>query len=379
MDVLIFKMLRNQFNNRLLLNSFVVSLLFLSPLSSKSQVVVEAAIDSVEMLMGEQVHVTVTVTMKNGKKAEFPVFKPAQQLIPGIEVLKSQELGVKERDNGFVDRQVVYTLTSFDDTLYYLPPFVVKVDGKSYKSESLALKVVGIEVDTTHVDTFFGPKNVQDNPFQWSEWSLLFWLSVVAMLLMIICFFVYQLLRDNKPIISHIHIVSRLLPHQKAMKEIEQIKADRMQNSENAKEYYTRLTDTLRKYIEERYGFCAMEMTTGEIIDRLERVFSEEKQTADIMKQELYQLFTTADLVKFAKYSTLINENDANLVSAIDFINQTKLENIPARETLKPQLTEADQRTIKTRRWLKILIVVIAVGCIALLVEVIYGLYQLLN
>ena len=35
-------------------------------------------------------------------------------------------------------------------------------------------------------------------------------------------------------------------------------------------------------------------------------------------------LFQTADLVKFAKYNTLINENDANLVNAIEFINQTK-------------------------------------------------------
>lgn len=34
----------------------------------------------------------------------------------------------------------------------------------------------------------------------------------------------------------------------------------------------------------------------------------------------------TADLVKFAKYSTLINENDMNLVNAIEFINQTKQE-----------------------------------------------------
>ncbi|MGC8000687.1 hypothetical protein, partial [Salmonella enterica] len=63
--------------------------------------------------------------------------------------------------------------------------------------------------------------------------------------------------------------MKRLLPHQKAMKEIEQIKADKMVASEDQKEYYTKLTDTLRKYIEERYGFSAMEMTSSEIIARL--------------------------------------------------------------------------------------------------------------
>ena len=356
---------------------FIISSLYFN--YAVAQVTVEAAIDSIEMLIGEQVHVTVTATMKEGAKAEFPVFKPTQLLIPGVEVLKSSEQGVKSRDNGFVDRSVVYTLTSFDDTLYYLPPFVVKVDGKPYESKSLALKVVGIEVDTTHVEQFFGPKDVQDNPFQWSDWSLLFWLSVLTLVLMALGYYLYLRLRDNKPIITSIRIVKRLLPHQKAMKEIEQIKADKMQNAENPKEYYTRLTDTLRKYIEDRYGFNAMEMTSSEIIERLEKALTDDAQAAETMKQELRQLFTTADLVKFAKYSTMINENDANLVSAIDFINQTKLENVPTEEAVKPQLTEADQRTVKTRRTLKVVITVITVACVALLGYVFYGLYQLLN
>ena len=359
--------------------TFLFILLAAVVLTAKSQVTVEAAIDSIEILIGEQAHVTVTATMKEGAKAEFPVFKPTEQIIPGVEVLKSTEVGVKGRDDGFVDRQVVYTLTSFDDTLYYLPPFVVKVDGKPYKSKSLALKVVGIEVDTTHAEKFFGPKDVQDNPFQWSDWSLLFWLSVLLLLLLAVCYYLYVRLRSGKPIMTRIRIVKRLLPHQKAMKEIEQIKADKMQNSENAKEYYTKLTDTLRKYIEDRYGFNAMEMTSSEIIERLERALNDDAKAADTMKQELRQLFTTADLVKFAKYSTMINENDANLVSAIDFINQTKLENMPTEETVKPELTEADQRTVKTRRVLKAVITVILVGCTVLLGMICYGLYQLLN
>ena len=359
--------------------TLLLIILSVGTLVASAQVTVEAAIDSIVMLIGEQVHVTVTATMKEGSKVEFPVFKPMQQLIPGVEVLKSTELGTKGKDGGFVDRQVIYTLTSFDDTLYYLPPFVVKVDGKPYESKSLALKVVGIEVDTTRVDQFFGPKDVQDNPFLWSDWSLLFWLSVLMLVLMAVGYYLYMRLRDNKPIITHIRIVKRLLPHQKAMKEIEQIKADKMQNSENPKEYYTKLTDTLRKYIEDRYGFNAMEMTSSEIIERLEKALTDDTKDAATMKAELRQLFTTADLVKFAKYSTMINENDANLVSAIDFINQTKLEDMPTEETVKPELTEADQRTVKTRRVLKLVITLITVACVVLLVYVFYGLYQLLN
>ena len=94
-----------------------------------------------------------------------------------------------------------------------------------------------IEVDTTHAEQFFGPKDVQDNPFRWSDWSLSFWLSVALLILMAVVYYLYIRMRENKPIITHIRIVKKLLPHQKAMKEIEQIKADKMVSSENPKEY----------------------------------------------------------------------------------------------------------------------------------------------
>ena len=334
---------------------------------------VEASIDQIEMLVGEQAHVTLKAVAKENAKVEFPQFKPTEYVTPGVEVLACQPQEDKAADNGFVEKSMVYTLTSFDDTLYYIPPLTVKIDGKPYQSKSLALKVLTIEVDTAHAEKFFPPKGVQDNPFLWSEWSLIFWLSVLLLIVSAITYYLYVRLRDNKPIITHIRIVKKLLPHQKAMKEIEQIKADKMVTAENSKEYYTKLTDTLRKYIEERYGFSAMEMTSSEIIEKL--MATQDQKALD----ELRELFTTADLVKFAKYSTLINENDKNLVSAIDFINQTKLENVPTEETVKPQLSEEDQRSMKTRRVLKAVITGLLIVCALLLVYVVYATYQLIN
>lgn len=142
--------------------------------------------------------------------------------------------------------------------------------------------------------------------------------------------------------------------------------------SENQKEYYTRLTDTLRKYMEERFGFNAMEMTSGEIIARLQEV--EDKKMID----ELRDLFTTADLVKFAKYKSLINENDANLVNAIEFINTTKQENQPTTERIEPQLTEKDKRSMRSRTVLKIAVSVLIIAMVVLLGYVFYRLYLLI-
>ena len=235
----------------------LVILLIPSVLASFAQANVEAKISPIEMMIGEQAQVTISVTADENAKVEFPTFKPRQMLVPGVEVLDTQSP---------TNHELILTLTSFDGNLYHFPPFKVKVNGKELKTADLALKVIEVEVDTTKMDQFFGPKDVQDVPFQWSDFSLSFWLSVLLLVLIAFNYYLYLRLRDNKPIITHIKIVKRLLPHQKAMKEIEQIKADKMVSSENQKEYYTKLTDTLRRYIEERYGFSAMEMTSTEII-----------------------------------------------------------------------------------------------------------------
>ena len=341
--------------------------LIFNVLIALAQASVEAKINPIEMMIGEQATVTLTVQADENAKVEWPVFQPRQVLVPGVEVLSTHTANTNA-----TGPTMTLTLTSFDGNLYHLPPFKVKVNGKEVQSADLALKVVEVEVDTTQMNKFFGPKDVQDNPFQWSDWSMPFWLSVLMLVLIALGYYLYLRLRDNKPVIAHIKIVRRLLPHQKAMKEIEQIKADKMVSSENQKEYYTKLTDTLRKYIEERYGFSAMEMTSSEIIDRL--MSTGDQQSLD----ELRQLFTTADLVKFAKYSTMINENDANLVSAIDFINQTKLENQPVEEVQKPQLSEADQRTQKERRVLKGVIWTVTTVIIGLFCYIVWSVWQLL-
>ena len=329
-----------------------------------AQAGVEATIAPIEMMIGEHARLTLNVQAREGAAIEFPSLKPRQELVQGVEILNVEQPS---------PTTLVILLTAFDGKLYYLPPLKVKVDGKEVAAKSLALKVNEVEVDTTQMNQFFGPKDVQDNPFSWDDWKQPFWLSLLALLLLAAGFWVWLRLRDNKPIIKHIRIIKRLLPHQKAMQEIEQIKADKMVSSENQKEYYTKLTETLRRYIEERYGFSAMEMTSSEIIERLTATADQQ------MMDELRQLFTTADLVKFAKYSTLINENDMNLVNAIDFINQTKIENQPTEETVKPELTREDIRTQKERRILKGVIAVVILSVTAIVCYTIYQIWQLIN
>lgn len=344
----------------------------LSGLAAQAQVQVESAIDSISILVGQQTHLVLSVTAPKNARLQMPRYKAQQMLTPGVEVIDDHQADTSEVDNNLVKVTRRYTLTSFDQRLYYLPPMTVKVNGKPYKSRSLALKVLTVDVDTLHLNKFYPPKDVQDNPFDWNEWSPIFYLSILLVLVLLAAYYLYLRMKDNKPILLPVKIVNRLLPHQKAMKEIEELKADRTATTENVKEYYTKLTDTLRKYIEERFGFNAMEMTSSEIIQRLRG--EQDQQKID----ELKMLFETADLVKFAKYSTLINENDLNLVNAVNFINSTKLDKPPVEEPAAPKLSEKDLRSMRSRKALKVSVICMVCGAAAILAYVIWQIWQLL-
>lgn len=352
--------------------SFVI-LLILSMLPIKAQVEVKTQIDSTEILIGQQAHITLDVTLKSGMKLVFPEFKPQQNITPGVEVVEQSVADTSSLGDDKLKISRVYTLTSFDENIYYIPAMNVKVDGKDYKSKELALKVLTVEVDTLHPEKFYPPKDVQNNPFKWEDWSTIFWMGMILTALVILAYYLYTRFKENKPIIAKVKFVKRLLPHQKAMNEIERIKADNLVSSDNQKEYYTQLTDTLRKYIEERFGFNAMEMTSSEIISSLKSHGDNE------MISELNQLFETADLVKFAKYSTLINENDNNLVNAIQYINSTKMEDQPQVERVEPVLTNQEKQDIRSRTILKWVIGILAVICLAILVYIIYNSAVLLS
>ena len=340
---------------------------------ASAQVSVQANMDSIEILIGEQAHMFVEVTAKKGAAISWPELKPNTNLVPGVEIVDVTNADTSALDNDMVKVVRKLTLTSFDNKLYPIPGMKVKVNGKQYTANTLALKVLTVDVDTVHPNQFYPPKDVQDNPFKWSDWSgviavgVLLWLLVVAMIYLLVR------LKQNKPIITHIRIVKRVPAHQKALNAIDKIKADHMQTSEDQKTYYTQLTDTLRQYIQERFGFSAKEMTSSEIIDRLQ---SNGDKT---MIDELRELFTTADLVKFAKHSTLINENDMNLVNAINFIDQTKVEGQPTEERIVPQLSENEQKQRSVRITIKGLLYGLVVMIVLAVAYVAYNLYSLLN
>lgn len=331
----------------------LVVCLLATVVKTTAQVTVDAKLDSAGIFIGQRIGVTLEVSADANKEVQLPEWDSLQQIVPGLEFVKAEKADTSFLNEGkriMLSRR--YYFTSFDSALYLIPEMNVKVEGEDYKSKRLALKVFTFDIDTLHADSIFSIKAELAPPFDWVEWRHVICLGVLALLVLGLLIYVAHRLKTNKPIIRRIRNKQRIAPHKVAMRKIEQIKEEKIWQSEDSKEYYTQLTDTLRQYIKERYGFNALEMTSYEIIQKLQEVNDEDAVS------ELRELFQTADLVKFAKYSTLINENDRNLVSAIEYINQTKLEE-PEQKPL-PEVVVVEEKRSKIAKMILIGSVVVA-------------------
>lgn len=352
----------------------ITILLFMFTVLVHAQVSVDIKTDSIEFLVGQQDGIELKVSAPAGKKVLFPDFKVGQEILPNLEIVEILKPDTQKLDDGKILKiNQRYIITAWDSSFYYLPPFVVTVDGQEYSSNQLALKVYTLDVDTVHVDRFYPPHDVMDNPFEWEDLEGVIISFVGILLLGLLIAYLEWRIRSGKPIFRIIRKEKKLPPHQVAMTNIMKIKEERIWAEEDSKEYYTLLTDTLRTYIQERYGFSAMEMTSAEIIQRLSA-----EQDAEAIN-ELHEIFHTADLVKFAKWTTLINENDANLLNAIEYVDKTKQEPDPNAEPEPEEIKETDQKRqleVRVSRFFTVLSVVII---LATVVYIVYRLWDLFS
>ena len=178
---------------------------------------------------------------------------------------------------------------------------------------------------------------------------------------------------NNKPIIRIIKIKPKLPSHIVAINKIDEIKGDTSLRVEgNEKAYYTQLTDVLREYLERRFGFNAMEMTTSEIVDELLKIKDKESI------KELKEILEVADLVKFAKMHPTMYENDRNMLNAVEFVNATK--NIEEENIKQPtEQRIVSERSLKQKRMLLASVIILAVIIIGVAVLLTTDLYNMFS
>ena len=136
------------------------------------------------------------------------------------------------------------------------------------------------------------------------------------------------LFQERGGVLSTAELKAAVLYYDKIQKllargELEKIRRQKLWQSDKQKQYYTEVTDTLREYIAERYGIATMERPSGEMLYDLRA------QGVDAaLYDEISDLFSRADLVKFAKYEATKEENEEAVPTAVRFVNSTYLQEI---------------------------------------------------
>lgn len=294
--------------------------LFLSGGKASAQnTLLDVKVDSAAILIGEQTVLHLTVTADKNKEVQLVI--PRDTLMAGVEVLDIPKADTTEIDNDRLLIKQDLLVTSFDSSLYLLPPFKV-IDGKdTVYSNQVALKVSTVPVNTDKPEEFFDIKNVWKPPFVLADYYPIIFGVLLALFLICVIAYVIKRLRNRQSLIPFKKPEPKLPPHEQAVKELDEIKQQKLWQQGRSKEYFTMITDTLRRYIVERFGVNAMEMTSGEILDIIRKT-----PDASSVYDNLQQILLLSDFVKFAKMNPLPDENDLSMTNAYLFVDKTKQE-----------------------------------------------------
>lgn len=313
---------------------------------------VTATIEPSQIKIGEHAVITLNIKTPKGREIQSPQYNYTDTLVPGIEVLAKL---IPQPGDTVISHEVMtiierYIVTSFDSALYNIP-YMYVIDGEdTIKSKNLGLKVISPvlsdstmsylrmmdagETDSINFERLQlnDIKDIQSPPFVLSDYvksmiqdnPMLFWTIVILIIILaagiIALFFVLR--KKKKGYYFKPEII--LPPHVVALQALDKIKSEKKYQRGLEKQYYTELTDALRNYIEKRYYIHAMEQTSDETLEAVHN-FVEDETTYNNLKQ----ILKLSDLVKFAKYKPLIDENDLTLMNAYLFIEKTKEETPP--------------------------------------------------
>ncbi|HEX2920573.1 MAG TPA: hypothetical protein VHO50_05345 [Bacteroidales bacterium] len=293
--------------------------------TSGQEYAISTAFDTSRIYVGDQISFMISVRQPESLNINIPAFKDT--LIKNVEILNGPLKDTTRSTNGMLNITEKYLVTSFDSGLYEIKPLFVEINKSDslyrYYSNYATLEVVKYTVapadSTAAIYDIIGPYKA---PITLSE--IIPWILIVILAAGIvwgIIFFVKKK-KSEKPQAEE--IVIKELAHVIAFRELEQLKNDQLWQSGKLKQYYTRLTEILRLYLENRYKVFSLELTTSETLHALLKTGFRK----DASYHRLDKVLTTADLVKFAKLVPGNEENELQFGEAWSFVEETK--EIPA-------------------------------------------------
>ena len=281
--------------------------------------VVSAAIDSTTLFIGDQTDLHLRATSEVGEQVQMPVL--GEHLIPGIEIVDRTIVDTTTLSDGRVQYNQYLTLTSFEDSLFYIEPLPFVSGDDTVWSESLMLNVVQpFEMDSTDM-AITDIKGIYRAPIWW--WGFLRWvlLALAVAGVGVGGYYLITYLRNRFGDASATDVPTEPLrpAEEVALEKLDAIREQKIWQSGQVKEYHTQLTDVVREYIARRFEVSSTEQTSDETLRAMRGLLSDKKE----LYEDLRKMLTLADLVKFAKWTTTPDENELSLRSAYAFVKET--------------------------------------------------------
>ena len=291
----------------------------------RAQNVISAGVSRDTILIGDQIEWTSEMQVPRGMSVRIDSM--SGYVVPGVELIGDFVIDTVDRGRDFSRVQTRAVITSFDSGSYVLPPLVVYVYRGEEAVDTMRLPEVPLEVTTIPIDTttyeMYDIRPQFRYPVTFVE--VMPWVAG-GIVLVAIVISVWRLIarrRRNRPLFGK--PAPQDPPHIVALRDLDRIRGEKLWQTGNQKQYYTEITDTLRVYIEKRFGVKTIERTSGEILVELS---TKDIQPSDF--ESLKDLFGTADLVKFAKYTASEAENENAVPVAVRFVNDTFMQEMEA-------------------------------------------------
>ena len=320
--------------------TFIILVAVLSSAASQ-EVKVTTAFDTSRIYIGDQVKYTLTIEKPVSFLLSYPIFKDT--LYSKIEILGGPDIDTSFMNDGRMKIRHEYLVTAFDSGYYQVPPVFAELRSQSgirrFYSDYSPLEVTRVKIAPQDSSAqFFDIIKPYRSPVTLGE--ILPWLLLAIILAAIIWAIVMyikklRIIKSGEPVpevIEPAHVI--------AFRELEQLREEKLWQNGEIKMYYTRLSEILRQYLENRYRIFALEYTTVETLDHLQLTgFKNQAQY-----NKLKSVLTDSDLVKFAKHKPGPVENDLNFEMAWNFVDLTKMipEEPPENNTEKVEKKEEE-------------------------------------
>ena len=260
-----------------------------------------AKLDTNTILIGEQLNFSISNAISETEV--WPTYK--EFIVEGVEIIKEGKLDTSEN---LISQNFI--ITAWDSGSYYIPPISFSENSKT-QGLLLNVQTVILEEGAELKDI----KQPMKAPIGWSDiWPWLVGIIVLALIIFLLKKYVF-----NKKDEVKIEKPKVIIPADiTAIQQLTALDEAQVWQAGNIKQYYTELSEIIRRYTENRFNFIALELATDEIISELKsKVNNEQLASITILLQR-------ADLAKFAKSKPDKNENKESMQLAKHFVGQTK-------------------------------------------------------